>query len=690
MAAQRPCKRIAPSAILAFSFLFLLGAPRLGGQTPSFNGFNSGISYANAGGNQANAANQVSVATGHFRGPNEPLDMAVADAANETVEIWFGNGDGTFQRPTSAEIYTLPPLTSIYPTAPPSTVEPTYISTTGNTQIAAADLSGTTSGFSDIVLANSQGPGTITLLKNNRDGSGTFTVSLIPAEVNNQNYVTNRGGSISIAIGDFNNDGFLDLAVGNSSGNYATAAGANATITVLFNNCSSSGAYNFCPPVSYNAGIQTIGIAAAPLRGSNTNFEDLVATDGENVYVLLNNEVSGTTGNFPSTPTQSAAIDTNTFQAISGLIAADVNGDGYLDVIVEDQFGDNAVLLNAGGGSPGTLDSPTISLPINFAAAAGAFNNASSIYPGLVLLASGGMEFLPNNSGTFGTPVVIGPYSEQFGAALAVGQFDTNNNTNYDLVAVNGGEIHVVLGNGDGTFQTAPSYLESVADPAEIALNSTTSIAAVAVGNLHGSGSMDVVTADTGAANPNAVSALIVRLANPDGTLPASGTTVIYQQPVADVKFNSIVLGNFGGAGLQAGGSGAMDIAAMTTTGAIYIFQNNGSGNFTLTGNSPIVTGFSPLTGAVAGDFTGHGGAPTDIAAIGPVVNANSYFNVPQSGSVVVILGNGNGTFVQNAGVYGTLYQGTANTAGSALTTFVNPANWRLEALVPASMPILS
>ena len=689
---------------LAAALALFSAMPRARAQaTPSFNGFKSGISYANivppvvSGLPTPVAANQVSVVTGHFRSASKPLDLAVADAANQTIEIWFGNGDGTFQRPASAEIYTLPPLTSIYPTAPPPVVEPTMISTTGNTQIAAADLSGTASGVSDIVLVNVQGPGTITLLKNNRDGSGTFTVSLIPAEVNNQNYVTNRGGSFSIAIGDFNGDGFLDLAVGNSSGNYATPANATSTITVVFNNCGGGGADDFCSPVSYSAGLQTVGIAAAPLQGSNTNFEDIVATDGENVYVLLNKKVNGTTGNFPSTPNQSFAINANSYQAISGVITADVNGDGYQDVILEDQFGDPAVLLNAGGGSAGTLHSPTTALPDNFAAAAGAFNNASSTYPGLVLLASGGIEFFPNNSGTLGTPAIIGPFSDQFeiGAALAVGQFDINNNTNDDVVAVNGSEIHVVLGNGDGTFQTAPSYLESAADPAEIAAspagNFTTSIAAVAVGNLHGSGSMDVVTADIGAgdtAHPNPVTALIVRLANPDGTLPSSGTTVIYQQPITDVHFNSIVLGNFGGAGLQSGGNGAMDIAAVTATGEIYVFQNNGSGSFTLTANSPIASGFSPLTGAVAGDFKGHGGAPTDIAAIGPVVNADNFFNVPQSGSVVVILGNGNGTFVQNGGGgYGTAYQGTPNAAGLALTTYVNPAQLAVGSLGSSSYP---
>ena len=130
-----------------------------------------------------------------------------------------------------------------------------------------------------------------------------------------------------------------------------------------------------------------------------------------------------------------------------------------------------------------------------------------------------------------------------------------------------------------------------------------------------------------------------------------------------------------------------MDIAAVTTTGAIYIFQNNGSGGFTLTANSPINTGFS-LTGAVAGDFKGHGGAPTDIAAIGPVVNADNFFNVPQSGSVVVILGNGNGTFVQNGGGgYGTQYQGTPNAAGLALTTYVNPAQLAVGSLGSSSYP---
>ena len=53
----------------------------------------------------------------------------------------------------------------------------------------------------------------------------------------------------------------------------------------------------------------------------------------------------------------------------------------YPDVILEDQFGDPDVLLNAGGGSAGTLHSPTISLPDNFAVGAG----HSTMHPARIL-----------------------------------------------------------------------------------------------------------------------------------------------------------------------------------------------------------------------------------------------------------------------------------------------------------------
>lgn len=666
-------------------------------QTLTFGGFQGEISYTNINtGPSSAAANQVSVAVGHFQhssASSSVLDLAVADAANSTVEIWFGNGDGTFQRPSGSQIYSLPPLTSIYPNAPPSSVEPTSISVTGNTQIAAADLTSDTgaSGYDDVVLANFQGPGTITVLKNNRDGSGTFTASLLPAEVpegtNDISYVTTGGGSVSLAIGDFNGDGVPDLVVGNSNTNYG------GSIDVVLNNCSGAGAYNFCAPVSYNAGLQIVGVAAAPLRKSNTTYQDIVATDGANVYVLLNDEKTGT---FPcaASSTCQTTLMSSYNNAISGLIAEDVNDDGYPDVVVEDQYGDPAVMLNNGSGGLGTPSTP---LPVNFAAAAGVFNSANPDYPGLVLLANGGITYLPNTTSTpggsvsFGTPAVIGPFTSKFdiGAALATGGF--NGDGNLDVVAVTGSELHVALGNGNGTFQTTPSYLESLADPSETTKNASTSIAAIAVGDLHGTtnGAMDTVSADVGSANteyPNAVTSLIVRLANANGTLQAG--TVIFQEPVTTAQFNSIVLGNYGGAGFQPGGDGAMDIAAVTTTGEIYIFQNkNGNGSFTEAADSPVVTGFSSLTGAVAGDFAGNG-SPTDIAAIGPVANADNYSGVPQSGSVIVILGSGNGSFVQNGdGGYGTQYQGTENSSASSLTTFVNPAQLAVGSLGSSGYP---
>jgi predicted secreted protein len=677
--------------LLSAIAVLVFAVPRAGAQTgPTFGGFQGAISYSSIdagslGGNPPVAANQVSVAVGHFQhssANSKILDLAVADAANETVEIWFGNGNGTFQRPAGSQFYTLPPLTSIYPTAPPAVVEATVISTTGNTQIAAADLTSDTgaSGYDDIVLANFQGPGTITLLENKRDGSGTFTASLVPSEVNNQNYVTFRGGSVSIAIGDFNGDGVPDLAVGNSNSSYG------GTIDVVLNNCNGGGAFNFCAPVSYNEGIQISGIAVAPLQKSNTENEDIVATDGANVYVLLNGLTSA--GAFPcaaaSTPTcQTIAVSTIYYNAVTGLIAANLNNGSAPDVVVEDQYGDPAVLLSNGSG---TLSVQTGSaLPVNYAAVAGRFDT-SSADPGLILLASGGMEFLPNTTATsggsvsFGTPVVIGPFTESFniGAALATGDF--NGDGKPDVVAVEGSELHVVLGNGDGTFQTAPSYLESAADPAETTSNASTTIAAVAVGNLHGTtnGAMDTVSADVGEADtyyPAPTSALIVRLAKANGTLQTG--TVIFQAPQATVQFDSIVLGNYGGVGYAK--NGALDIAAVTTTSDIYIFQNDGDGNFTQAGSSPIETGYATLTGAVAGDFAAHG-SPTDIAAIGPVNNAENY-EMPQSGSIIVFLGTGSDTFTPTG------YQGNQNTSATSVTTFVNPAQLAVGSLGSSSYP---
>jgi hypothetical protein len=144
----------------------------------------------------------ISIATGDFNGDGKP-DLAVANSYVDTLEpgsvtILLGVGDGTFT-PGAATL-----ATGYLPDS-----------------VAVGDFNG--DGKADLVTANSLGNaavvqngigiGTATVFLGN--GDGTFTTAASPAAGDNP---------VFAALGDFNGDGFADLAAVNS---------ATGSVTVL-------------------------------------------------------------------------------------------------------------------------------------------------------------------------------------------------------------------------------------------------------------------------------------------------------------------------------------------------------------------------------------------------------------------------------------------------------------------------
>lgn len=180
---------------------------------------------------------------------------------------------------------------------------------------------------------------------------------------------------------------------------------------------------------------------------------------------------------------------------------------------------------------------------------------------------------------------------------VAVGDF--NNDSISDLAVANTGSdsVSVLLGNGDGTFQTTINVAVQRFPRS------------VAVGDLRGNGTQDLLVA-------NYLSASVsVLLGNGDGTFQPPRNV-----PVGTGPF-SVVVGDFNN-------DGKLDFAVTKESlGNVSIALGDGTGGFQTPRDFPV--GRFP-TGLVTGDFDGDGNLDLAVASTG-------------SNNVTVLFGDGNG-----------------------------------------------
>jgi hypothetical protein len=317
-----------------------------------------------------------------FTNADGRVDLVCANTNDNTLTLLTNNGSGVFTSNVSLSVPNLP------------------------CGVTAADVNG--DGRVDLICASINNPsyqsgnsGLLTVLTNNGSGgflsnavysAGSYTVSVTTADVNKDgkldlicanfgndqqstlSVLTNNGSGFfttaatinvggigsayeaySVTTADVNNDGWVDLICVNTGNN-----GLGANLSVFTNNHNGG----FAPASTPTVGNGPVSVAAADVN--NDGWVDLISANAGsgngNTLSVLTNDGSGGFA-LASTPVVG--------HGAHSVVAADVNGDGWIDLICA-SANDNTISVLMNNGSGGFVRSGTYAVgsgPVSVTAA---------------------------------------------------------------------------------------------------------------------------------------------------------------------------------------------------------------------------------------------------------------------------------------------------------------------------------
>jgi len=380
----------------------------------------------------------LAIAAGDIDGDGK-IDLVTANNDSGDVSVLWGNGDGTF--PASASLAV----------------------SDGPSAIALADFDG--DGKLDIVIADDI-DSTVSVMIN--QGNRTFGT---PATID-------TGSSPEgIAVGDFNHDGKLDVV---------TADNFDDTVTVLLG----VGDGTFFPGTAYDVGSSPFGIVVVDLDNDGNPDIATACTDGGDdasgsVTVLMGSH----DGNFTPQP----EITSTTFDGPSAIVTADFDGNGKPDLAVGNQgsvdTGTTVVVLLGNGGGGFTIVQPVATvgnLPSGIVAAdfdgdgkvdlatSNNFDDNVSVLTGL-------------GNGSFNSQVLfsVAPPLPADAAPAGLVAADLNGDTKPDIVTANeDDDVVTVLLNAPATSQVCAGDCDASGD---VTVNELITLVNIDLGNADNS-----------------------------------------------------------------------------------------------------------------------------------------------------------------------------------------------------------
>ena len=606
-------------------------------------------------------------------GRNDLLCATYGDL-NASLQVLFGNGDGTFQAAIATAL-------------PPS---PSNSSNAG--VYAVGDFNN--DGVPDAIVVYPYDAKSYVLLG---DGSGSFRTP-IP-------FISFGENPIPPILVDLNGDGKLDIffTIGNSvvlgngdgtfgpmiyssyASNYDTCVlhdmdgdgrpdaicgfyglgptssdGVRGAEQIIFHG-NGDGTFNTASPLAYkvfnNASDYSTGqgrysypVAIADVNGDG--IPDVLAASSDGLAVLL----GGPNLTFSAPQNFALAGNSHGYNPFSRYThtITDIDGDGVPDVTMA---GPNGIFIAYGQHDGTYLSAPEyeVAEEINYASFAD-FNG-----DGIIDVAASGDTSLKlslgNGDGTFGTPVAQ-PITniEFYGTNAHIAHGDFNGDGQQDLLAIgtpilSGAQnLYMQLGHGDGSFD-APVLVSAttIADSA--------SISDAAVADLNQDGRSDIVEMSVSSPQQGQI---VSMLANGSGTTFNIVNSTVPSEPSG----YGFYYANSQPAVADFNHDGKLD-AVYGAISNLYVVNGNGDGSFASNGlifPIPMSGGFSSegTIGVATADFDGDGNQ--DFVALVLYGNLFDLYPEPSSTAAWVYYGKGDGTFSTPvlAGSFDRYYLGVA------------------------------